>query len=270
MDIKIKTERQTKEMAKETVFKERAQKVFASMKENGMDQLIVSDPASINYLMGRLMNPGERLMVLVFDVAAGKTELVISKLYPQGDNPIWPVTYVDDVDDCVAILSEKIAETGVIGIDKNWAAKFLLRLMELRPNLTYKNGSYIIDKIRQIKTNEEQEFMIEASRLNDLAVERLIKEVNKGYTEKELADKLLDIYHDLGSEGFSFYPICCYGANAADPHHSNDDSTGKSGDSVILDIGCLWNGYCSDMTRTVFLGSASEEQKESLQHRKDS
>lgn len=175
MDIKTKTERQTKEMVKETVFKERAQKVLASMKENGMDQLIVSDPASINYLMGRLMNPGERLMVLVFDAAAGKTELVISKLYPQGDNPIWPVTYVDDVDDCVAILSEKIAETGVIGIDKNWAAKFLLRLMELRPNLTYKNGSYIIDKIRQIKTNEEQEFMIEASRLNDLAVERLIK-----------------------------------------------------------------------------------------------
>lgn len=83
MDIKTKTERQTKEMVKETVFKERAQKVLASMKENGMDQLIVSDPASINYLMGRLMNPGERLMVLVFDAAAGKTELVISKLYPQ-------------------------------------------------------------------------------------------------------------------------------------------------------------------------------------------
>ena len=56
MDIKIKTERQTKEMAKETVFKERAQKVLTSMKENGMNQLIVSDPASINYLMGRFMN----------------------------------------------------------------------------------------------------------------------------------------------------------------------------------------------------------------------
>ena len=99
----------------------------------------------------------------------------------------------------------------MIGIDKNWAAKFLLRLMELRPNLTYKNGSYIIDKIRQIKTNEEQEFMIEASRLNDLAVERLIKEVNKGYTEKELADKLLDIYHDLGSEGSDLllWRKCC-------------------------------------------------------------
>ena len=91
------------------IFQERAEKVFASMKENGMDQLIVSDPASINYLMGRLMNPGERLMVLVFDVASKQVNMVISKLYPQGEHPVWPVTYVDDVDDCVAILSEKIA-----------------------------------------------------------------------------------------------------------------------------------------------------------------
>ena len=45
-------------MAKETVFKERAQKVLTSMKENGMDQLIVSDPASINYLIGKIHEPG--------------------------------------------------------------------------------------------------------------------------------------------------------------------------------------------------------------------
>lgn len=243
------------------VFEERAHKLLTAMKENGMDQLIVSDPAAINYLMGRLINPGERMMVLLFDAAGEKIELVISKLFPQGEDPVWPVTYFDDIEDCVAILSEKIAQTGVIGIDKTWAAKFLLRLMELRPNLTYRNGSFMLDRIRQIKTKEEQEFMIEASRLNDLAVERLIQEANKGYTEKQLAEKLLEIYRSLGSEGFSFYPICCYGANAADPHHSNDDSVGKKGDSVILDIGCLWNGYCSDMTRTVFLGSVTEEQR---------
>ena len=65
MDIKTKTERQTKEMVKETVFKERAQKVLTSMKENGMDQLIVSDPASINYLMGRLMNPRSLLIMFL-------------------------------------------------------------------------------------------------------------------------------------------------------------------------------------------------------------
>ena len=180
MDIKTKTERHGEKRWQKRRYLKKEHKRFCINEGNGMDLIIVSDPASVNYLMGRLMNPGERLMVLVFDAAAGKAELVISKLYPQGDNPIWPITYVDDVDDCVAILSEKIAETGVIGIDKNWAAKFLLRLMELRPNLTYKNGSYIIDKIRQIKTKEEQEFMIEASRLNDLAVERLIKRGQQG------------------------------------------------------------------------------------------
>lgn len=58
MDIKTKTERQTKEMVKETVFKERAQKVLASMKENGMDQLIVSDPASHQLSDGKTYEPG--------------------------------------------------------------------------------------------------------------------------------------------------------------------------------------------------------------------
>lgn len=243
------------------VYKERAQRLIASMKENGVDQLIVSDPAAINYLMGELMNPGERMMVLLLDAAKETTQLIISKLYPQGDNPVWPVTYFDDVDDCVGILCEKIIENGVIGIDKNWPARFLLSLMKKRSDLEYQNGSYMLDKIRQIKTKEEQEFMIEASRLNDLAMEQLIKETDKGYTENELADRLLEIYKSLGSKGFSFYPICCYGANAADPHHDNDDSKGKEGDSVILDIGCMWNGYCSDMTRTVFLGSVTDEQR---------
>lgn len=242
------------------VLQERAEKLLMAMRENGIDQMIVSDSAAVNYLFGRKINPGERMMVLFFDAAEKKAEMIISKLFPQ-ENPVWPVTYFDDTEDCVAVLASRVAQKGVLGVDKTWPAGFLLRLMEIRPQLTYRNGSGLLDRIRQIKTKEEQELMIEASRLNDLAVERLIGEVNKGYTEKELAEKLLEIYRSLGSEGFSFYPICCYGANAADPHHSNDDTKGKPGDSVILDIGCLWNGYCSDMTRTVFLGSVSTEQR---------
>ena len=74
------------------------------------------------------------------------------------------------------------------------------------------------------------------------------------------ADNVPDL-QQLGADGFSFEPICCYGANAADPHHENDDATGKAGDSVILDIGCKKDEYCADMTRTVFLGNVSEEQR---------
>lgn len=239
---------------------ERVDRIMSAMVEEGIDSLLVSDPAAINYLMGRMINPGERMMVMLIEPEDKKVEFVISKLYPM-ESFGCPITFFDDTDDAVAILEAKIRGEK-IGIDKTWAARFLLRLMELAPQKTYVNGSGIIDHIRQIKTEKEQELMIEASRLNDLAVERLIGEVNKGYTEKQLGDRLLAIYQELGSEGFSFNPICCYGANAADPHHSNDNSTGKQGDSVILDIGCLWEGYCSDMTRTVFLGSVSSEQRE--------
>ena len=85
--------------------------------------------------------------------------------------------------------------------------------------------------------------------------------VSKGMTEAELGEELLKIYLKNGAQGHSFEPIIAYGAHAADPHHETDDSKGSYGDAVVLDVGCLVNGYCADMTRTVFIGKASEEAK---------
>ena len=100
-----------------------------------------------------------------------------------------------------------------------------------------------------------------ASRCNDTSIEELIPLVSKGMTEAELGEELLKIYLKNGAQGHSFEPIIAYGAHAADPHHETDDSKGSYGDAVVLDVGCLVNGYCADMTRTVFIGKASEEAK---------
>lgn len=96
---------------------------------------------------------------------------------------------------------------------------------------------------------------------NDTSIEELIPLVSKGMTEAELGEELLKIYLKNGAQGHSFEPIIAYGAHAADPHHETDDSKGSYGDAVVLDVGCLVNGYCADMTRTVFIGKASEEAK---------
>ena len=88
--------------------------------------------------------------------------------------------------------------------------------------------------------------------------------VKDGYTELEMADKILEMYLEGGASGHSFDPIIGYGANAADPHHESDNSKGKFGDSVVLDLGCVKDGYCSDMTRTVFIGEVSEKGKRSI------
>ena len=241
--------------------RERVDKIFASMEKEGMDQLIISDTWAVYYLTGRMVRPGERMLALLLKRESRSAELVLSKLFPQDAEEDLPLFFFDDTDDCVALLASRLDEGKNIGVDKNWPARFLLPLMEKEPQRKYCNGSVIVDLIRQVKTSGEQELMIEASRLNDLAMGELIGLTDKGYSEQELADELEKIYLKLGSPGFSFEPICCYGANAADPHHMNDTAKGKRGDSVILDIGCLWKGYCSDMTRTVFLGEVSEEQR---------
>ncbi len=71
-----------------------------------------------------------------------------------------------------------------------------------------------------------------------------------------------EIYKEIGCEDVSFDPITAYGHGAADPHHVTDDSKGKRGDCVILDIGGFKDNYASDMTRTVFIGEVSDRAKE--------
>ena len=232
------------------------------MKEEGIGQLIVTDSVSVYYLTGKLVNCMERMMALYLDVEKEKPLLIIGKLFPQNEETLgFPVVYFDDTDDAVGVLASHMRKGGTIGIDKTWPARFLLRLMELQVGDAYSNASTIIDHIRQIKTEEEQQKMRVASRCNDTSIEELIPLVSKGMTEAELGEELLKIYLKNGAQGHSFEPIIAYGAHAADPHHETDDSKGSYGDAVVLDVGCLVNGYCADMTRTVFIGKASEEAK---------
>ena len=90
----------------------------------------------------------------------------------------------------------------------------------------------------------------------------MIKLVPGNNSEKKMGKLLGDIWDKMGTEGHSFDPIIGYGANAADPSHVMDNSTVKAGDSVVIDIGCKMNSYCSDMTRTVFYKSVSDHSRE--------
>lgn len=230
------------------------------MEESKISQLIVSDPASIFYLTGKWIHPGERMLALYISLE-GDHKLFINELFPIGDIGVEKVWF-NDREDPVKKLSEVVRSGKPIGIDKNWPSRFLIDLMKNSKASDYINGSFIVDRARMIKDQEEIELMKNASRLNDMAMERLKAEATKGYSEKKMAQILLSIYEELGADGFSFDPIIAYGANAANPHHSTGDATAKSGDSIIFDIGCLKDSYCADMTRTVFLNEASEKGKE--------
>lgn len=243
---------------REFMDKARIFEVTKKMKEDGIGQLIVSSPMSVYYLTGRLIQSMERMTALYIN-ADGRTLLVLGKLFPQPEDIGVEVKYYDDTENPVELLSEYMDRGGIIGVDKSWQAGFLLELMKLIPDASYVGASHIVDGMLRIKSVSEQQKMIEASRCNDLAMEKLIGLVPKGFTELEMGERLLKIYRDLGAQGHSFEPIIGYGENAADPHHESDNSLAKPGDCVVLDVGCIKDGYCSDMTRTVFLGYATDE-----------
>ena len=159
-------------------------------------------------------------------------------------------------------MSQFIDKTQPIGIDKTWPAKFLLRLQELGAGSKFVNGSIIVDTVRQIKDEKEIELLRISSKINDDVMADLVKYANQGLTEKELNAKAREIYAAHGCEGVSFDPITAYAGGAADPHHVTDDSKGKRGDCVLLDIGGFKDNYASDMTRTFFLGEVSDRARE--------
>ncbi len=240
---------------------QRLNKVLKEMDDKKTPQMLLSDPAAIFYLTGKWIHPGERMLALYINVN-GNHKLFINELFPVHEDLGVEKVWFSDTQDAVQIVSKYVNKEKPMGVDKNWPARFLLRLMELKGGSTFVNGSAILDRVRMCKDEKEKDLMREASRVNDIAVDRIIKLIPEKHSEKKMGQLLLSIYEELGAEGHSFDPIIAYGANGADPHHDADNSTVKEGDSVIIDIGCRKNSYCSDMTRTVFYKYASDKSKE--------
>ena len=241
--------------------KERIDGVIANMKEDGLDYLLISEPSSIDYLIDYINNPGERMYVLMLGTK-GDHKLFFNKLFFVDKDLGIDIVWHSDVDDATQTIVDNLKDAKKIGVDKHWSANFLLDLMEKLPDVKFINGSKCVDYKRMVKDDHEQQLMIEASRINDQAIHEVIHQVSLGLSELEVAAKLGDIYSKFGGEGNSFDAIIAYGANGANPHHENDASRLKPGDSIIIDMGCKYQGYCSDMTRTVFYKEVSQEAKE--------
>ena len=241
--------------------KQKLSAVLTAMERENVPQIIISDPAVIFYLTGAWIHPGERLLVLYLN-RNGNHTLLVNDLFRQTRDLGVEIRYYNDTQDGMEILSHLMDSSIPVAIDKNWPARFLLRLQELKAASGYVNSSSIVDGVRLIKTPDEQEKMRLASRLNDGVMEKLVNILSEEHTELELRDILLKFYTEAGCEDFSFEPITAFAGNAADPHHEPDGSRGKYGDCVVLDIGGLKDDYCSDMTRTVFLGTVSDRQRQ--------
>ena len=116
-----------------------------------------------------------------------------------------------------------------------------------------------IDAFRATKEPWEIELMRKAQAITDQTFSELCKIIQAGMTEKELEAELLYRLYKHGAEGPSFDPIVVSGPNTSLPHGVPGERKLEFGDFITMDFGCIYSGYCSDMTRTVALGFVSEE-----------
>ena len=236
----------------------RIERVMDHMREAGLTQLIVSDPKSIWYLTEVDVEPHERLFAFLIR-NDGKHMFFLNRLY-NVQNTGFSECWFSDTDDYIGMMAAQIDSGMPLGIDKDWKAGFLIPLMERCPGLRPVLASDCVDDCRAVKDEREQMLMREASRIND-EVNRLASEyVREGMTEKQVAAYIDAEFQKRGCSGSSFTSIVSFGANAADPHHEPDDTVLKEGECVLIDMGCVKERYCSDMTRTFFCGKPDPEQ----------
>lgn len=117
-------------------------------------------------------------------------------------------------------------------------------------------------RIRNIKTADEIEMMMKANEIAEKSFIELLNFVKPGKTEKELQSYFDYLMAKNGSDGLSFSTILLTGANTSLPHGVPGSSAIQNGDFVLFDFGATYKGYHSDMTRTVAVGSATDEMKE--------
>jgi Xaa-Pro dipeptidase len=133
-------------------------------------------------------------------------------------------------------------------------------LKQAQPDLNIIDGEMAISGLRVIKTPSDVAAMQEAIEISERALGRTLSAVRLGQTEKEIEQMLIQAMFAEGAEDLAFSPIVAAGDGSARPHASaRHDYAVKAGDALLLDFGARKDGFAADITRTVFLGHASDE-----------
>ena len=160
-------------------------------------------------------------------------------------------------------INDAIRDFGVtnLGYEENYltVAEFMAYEQKLEAKLTPVSAQ--LAGFRAVKEPYELDRMRKAQQITDQAFAEVLPRIKAGMTEKELCAELIYCLLKNGGEGLSFEPIVVSGPNTSLPHGVPGDRKLQEGDFITMDFGVIYQGYCSDMTRTVALGHATEEMK---------
>ncbi len=240
---------------------ERWKRISAEVSRRGWDALWVVRNANRRYLTGFTGSAG---WVLV--PTSGRPVLLTDGRYStqaRQEARTWRllVTRRDPHLHLAALL--KAYRVVRLGFEDSEVSVSLWRhLKQAHPRTQGKTASGLVEKFRERKDPGEIEHLRAAVRAAETAFRAIRPRLRVGITEKSIAFELEKAIYRTGAEASAFSLIVASGPNSALPHASPTDRRLRSGDLVVLDFGCRWKGYHSDLTRTVAISRASSRQKE--------
>ena len=220
------------------------------LRQNELDGYIVTNNLDQFYLTGFCFYPDEA----VFVVGSKKIVCFTRSIYEESFGKFAPyVRVIADDGDRLAAALKKAQELGLkhAGFD---AAKETYLAGKLLLAAGCVEAQSFIAMMRETKDADELKVMRQANRIAYLTYEYIKPRVKTGMTELQVAAEMEKFMRAQGATTTSFYTIVAFGENAANPHHETSDRKLKSEDAVLMDFGCLYKGYCSDMTRSWWHG----------------
>jgi Xaa-Pro aminopeptidase len=238
----------------------RIQKIQNLLTEKNLDAMLVSSVSNIFYLTGMSHFSKEEREAYVLITKENGYFFTTSLYIEEAKKRVTGFTFETMLrDQPFVLLLKNICQKEnitAIGFEEHdiryfeyyWMAKVVKSLSPLSLNIRLQKNA---DEIKKIK---------KACTTGDRAYDHALKQLREGITEKEIQIQI-ELFLKQHNADIAFRPIVCFGETASMPHHAAGEKKLKHGDCVLIDMGAKVNDYCSDMTRTVFFGKPTNEQK---------
>lgn len=224
----------------------------------GVDALLVTNLTNVRYLCGFSGSNGQLL------VTATDAVFFTDPRYRARSGDLVQGAEIEVYGDNNS-LHESLATRarGKVGIEAATMSVAQKQNLEGKlPDVELVATKNVVEELRRRKDQEEVSLLREAVRISDEAFDWILERLGPGRTEREIALDLEVEMRRRGADSVAFEPIVGTGPLSAHIHHTPSDREVLSGDVVLLDFGARWQGYCSDLTRTVVVGTASDHLKE--------
>ncbi|MCD6520342.1 MAG: aminopeptidase P family protein [Anaerolineae bacterium] len=235
----------------------RLDKLRELMGTQNLGALLISQPENRRYISGFTGSAG--ILIVTTEQALLATDF---RYYEQAPKQAPAFSLVKVSASLVKTLASEIPSLGVkrVGFESHHVTvETFEKWKEALPDIEWVPTSGLVEKLRQVKDAAELEAIKQAVRIADEAMEHIMEWIRPGVTEKEIAWELEVYMRTHGAEKLSFTTIVASGPNSSMPHAVTSDRPVQEGDPLVIDMGAVYEGYCSDLTRSFCLGHASEE-----------